>query len=413
MSDEEDLELQALQRQLDDAFETTRPRRGFEDELWLRMQSRRPFWTRLKDGAAGFLQSIREVPAVPAAAVAGLLVIVIGAGIVSLSGLGHGGGASTTSGSQFNPQSGGRADLAAPSAFGPLPAPALYPGSPGAATIGKQSISGSAPAVAVSSNLYFGPATLTWTGQLNLAIATAPVYRYHEPTTAAADQFATGLGASVKSRPAGYLGSYATSNFTLEVRGTVQVPPQEPTYLLQPSASTPPAMPAGAGPFETADMFLAQHSLAVQWPYVVQLASSGDVTSVRFVRQFNVARYGAAPLVDSNAESYGLEVDLKGGQLAFVAGPLPVSSESADYTIISADQAIASALASSPAQPNGPNPPPAVKLTKADLVYALVSAGDHAFYEPAFLFSGTFTMNGTTLTKRVLVPAVDPSQRSS
>ena len=32
MSDNEDLELQALQRQLDDAFETTRPRAGYEDE---------------------------------------------------------------------------------------------------------------------------------------------------------------------------------------------------------------------------------------------------------------------------------------------------------------------------------------------------------------------------------------------
>ena len=38
----QELELQALERQLDDAFETTRPRPGFEDELWLRMQSARP-----------------------------------------------------------------------------------------------------------------------------------------------------------------------------------------------------------------------------------------------------------------------------------------------------------------------------------------------------------------------------------
>ena len=39
---EDDLELAALQRQLDDAFETTRPRTGFEDELWTRMQAHRP-----------------------------------------------------------------------------------------------------------------------------------------------------------------------------------------------------------------------------------------------------------------------------------------------------------------------------------------------------------------------------------
>ena len=50
MSDQdEDLELAALQRQLDDAFETTRPRAAFEDELWSRMQARRPAGTRLRD----------------------------------------------------------------------------------------------------------------------------------------------------------------------------------------------------------------------------------------------------------------------------------------------------------------------------------------------------------------------------
>ena len=38
MNEDEDLELQALQRQLDDAFQTTRPRAAFEDELWLRMR---------------------------------------------------------------------------------------------------------------------------------------------------------------------------------------------------------------------------------------------------------------------------------------------------------------------------------------------------------------------------------------
>ena len=95
---EDDLELQALQRQLDDAFETTRPRPGFEDDLWLRMQSRRPFSSRVRDALAGLFQGIRAVPAVPLASVAAVLVVVIGVGIFSLSGLGRG-GASSTSGS--------------------------------------------------------------------------------------------------------------------------------------------------------------------------------------------------------------------------------------------------------------------------------------------------------------------------
>ena len=56
---------------------------------------------------------------------------------------------------------------------------------------------------------------------------------------------------------------------------------------------------------------------------------------------------------------------------------------------------------------------PTATLTTAELVYTLVVAGDHSFYEPSILFSGTFTVSGTKYVKRVLVPAVDPSQRSS
>ena len=68
MSDNEDLDLQALQRQLDDAFETTRPRGGFEDELWSRMQAGRPLSRRVAEFFGGLVGTMREVPAVPAAA---------------------------------------------------------------------------------------------------------------------------------------------------------------------------------------------------------------------------------------------------------------------------------------------------------------------------------------------------------
>ena len=83
MSDnKEDLDLQALQRELDDAFATTRPRRGYEDELWLRMQARRPLWTRLRDAIGSVGARFREAPAIPLSAVAVLLVVVVGAGIL-------------------------------------------------------------------------------------------------------------------------------------------------------------------------------------------------------------------------------------------------------------------------------------------------------------------------------------------
>jgi hypothetical protein len=131
-----------------------------------------------------------------------------------------------------------------------------------------------------------------------------------------------------------------------------------------------------------------------------------------FLRQFAVTGYGNAYTINSAGERAGLEVDLKGNTPRGAVGPLPLELESATYPIISGAEAVRSALASSPA-PGGSASVPAVTLTDAELVYALVVAGDHSFYEPAVLFSGKFTLNGTTYVKRVLVPAVDPSQRSS
>jgi hypothetical protein len=54
-----------------------------------------------------------------------------------------------------------------------------------------------------------------------------------------------------------------------------------------------------------------------------------------------------------------------------------------------------------------------VDLRTVELVYALAVSNGQGFYEPAYLFSGTFSYNGQTYTKRVLVPLVDPSLRSS
>jgi hypothetical protein len=50
-----------------------------------------------------------------------------------------------------------------------------------------------------------------------------------------------------------------------------------------------------------------------------------------------------------------------------------------------------------------------VRITKAELVYTLVWGGDHSYYEPAYLFSGTFSNHGVPSVKRVLIPAVVPS----
>ena len=406
MSDSEDLELQALQRQLDDAFETTRPRPGFEDELWTRMQARRPAGTRLRDAWMGLIQGIREAPAVPMGAVAVLLVVVLGVSVVTLSGVHIGGGGAGTSLSAGSAQYGPKAGRAGPpGAFGRLPSPVLNPGLPDKAA------DGALPTVTAPSSAYAGPVTLTWTGKLDLNVTSAPVFRYSEPSTNTADQFGASLGAILVSRPAGYLGSYETTDFSIRVRGSVQSPAREPSFIILPIRALAPIDAAG-GSADVAVVFLAQHSLAPTWQYTSEATTYGDQTKVLLLRQFSVAGYGYAYLVDGTGERYGLEVDLKGNTPTLATGQLPLSLDTASYPLISADEAVRSALASSPPLAASPAAP-SVALTSAELAYSLVVAGDHSFYEPAILFSGSFTVGGKTYVKHVLVPAVDPSQRSS
>jgi hypothetical protein len=410
VSEPEDLELEALQRQLDDAFETTRPRAGFEDELWTRMQARRPAGTRLRDAWLGLVQGIREVPAVPMAAVAALLVVVLGASVLVYSGVGRGGGGATSASLNREPGVPPResvaqpASLSSPGAFGQLPSPRFT------ATPTNASAPGVAQPASPAAD-YAGQVALTWTGKLDLTISSAPVFRYHEPSTNTAGQFATALGAVLVSRPAGYLGSYQTTDFSVRVRGTVQSPAREPTYTVLPITSST-SIDAAGGPVDVALVFLAERSLAPSWQYTSNVVVSGEVSKVSLDRQFGVTGYGYAYLVDGSGERYGLEVDLNGVRPISATGPLPLSIDSAQYPIISADQAVRSALASTPVS-DGAAGVPTAALTSAELVYSLVAAGDHSFYEPSILFSGTFMVNGTTYVKHVLVPAVDPTYRSS
>lgn len=110
MSEFDDPGVDELQRQLDAAFASTRPRRGFEDELWRRLESRRPWWRRVR------LPGPRALPAL-GGLVGVLLVGFLVLTVVSSGALrGHGSGAA------FTTQSAGRATEAL--AFGPLPRPA-------------------------------------------------------------------------------------------------------------------------------------------------------------------------------------------------------------------------------------------------------------------------------------------------
>jgi hypothetical protein len=408
MSEEEDLDLLALQRQLDDAFQTTRPRPAFEDELWLRMQSRRPIWSRFREGLAGLIEGMREAPAIPSAAVAIMLIVLVGAGIFTMSGLHFGGAGSTssTAGSATTDHSGARGPNFA-SEYGALPAPSLAPAAsrtaPSGGSAANLQLIGSVPAS--PNNIYFGPASLTWAGRVDVTATTLPVFRYQEPSADAAGQFAASLGAApAKATPPtapGVLGTYSGDNFTLVAIGSVAQPPQEPSFRLSEVRSAS----AGGAPVAVATAYLAAHSLIPTWPYQTEVQTFGSTVHVTFLRAFDVPAQGTASLIDGVGDRYGIEVDLASGPASVLAiGPLPLGLDSVDYPIISADKAVQSALASSDSSSTR-----VVQLTKEELVYALVVAGDHSFYEPAFLFSGTFTDQGITYVKRVLVPAVAPA----
>jgi hypothetical protein len=398
MSEDEDLDLQALQRQLDDAFQTTRPRPDFEDELWLRMQSHRPIWLRIRDGFAGLVAGLREAPAVPSAAVAILLIVVVGAGVVSLSGLSlHFGGGAATSGLAPTSQDGAgqKYGPAAPE-YGSLPVPSLSGGTSAGVALGPADLS------------YAGPVSLIWDGKLQVTATSLPVFRYNEPTPAFADQFASSLGAVPSTKAVfGAVGSYSSgASIELVVYGSVAQPSREPTFVLYEPKS---ASALASDPVKAATAYLAAHSLIPSWPYQTVVQNAGATVRVKFLRSFDVPNQGLVSLVDAQGDPYGIEVDLVAAQPRVVeTGPLPLSLDSAAYPIINADQAVRSALATS-ATSTGSTVYPVVHLTKAELVYRLVWAGDHSFYEPAFLFSGTLTDKGVTKVKRVLVPAVGPS----
>jgi hypothetical protein len=400
--DKEDLELQALQRELDDAFATTRPRRGYEDELWVRMQARRPLWTRLRDVFGSLGTMFREAPAIPLGAVAVLLVVVVGAGILLNSGL----RLSPT----HNSYSKGVAqapDLALGGEFGRLPTPALHPGLVPSA----YAPTASNGFASDQSSLYFGPATLRWTGQMPLDSVQAPVYRYAEPGVSVADQFAASIGASPSSKQVagpGLLGTYSGQDFAVSIQGTVPQLPREPYFVLTLTGYSA----AGVDKQAAAINFLDHFSLEPSWPSTIDAQGSPEQARVILDRYFPVPS-GRTYVVDWTGDRYGIEVDISNRQVRAASGPLPLSVDSANYRLISNDEALRMALASAPASNQTIQPAPTVDLRTVELVYALAVSNGQGFYEPAYLFSGTFLYNGQTYTKRVLVPLVDPTLRSS
>jgi len=131
-----------LERRLDAAFASTRPRRGFEDELWQRLHSRRPWWRRVRAPAPKALPALGALVGV--LLVGFLVVTLVSSG--ALRGHGPGGAGSTTTSAGSAKQ-----ELA----FGALPRPAaisaslLAPGGapPATAAVPRVSDTAALPAV--------------------------------------------------------------------------------------------------------------------------------------------------------------------------------------------------------------------------------------------------------------------------
>lgn len=256
-------------------------------------------------------------------------------------------------------------------------------------------------------DLYTDAANLTFGVTLDLAITAAPVFRYTEPTWSEAKSFAAALHATpeVDTVPNGRSWSFGNNDYRVVVVHTDEARGMGPAFLIFPALDLT-VEPVSAGPEQRSLLFLTAHQLLPAWPYIVSTRAGETQSSAVFERELMVPGYGLASMVDLTGLRCGLAVSFDGDRLLAVDGFFPLPLESRDYPILSPAEAYGSAYPSPrPAPPGSPT----VKLTHAELVYAVVPAGDEfGFYEPAYLFSGTFQMKGRTYVKQVLAPALDP-----
>lgn len=383
-------ELESLQQRLDSAFATTRPRRGFEDELWSRIQARRSFWIRLRERAAG----LQLAPVM--GGLAALAVVVVVGGLL-LSGP-HSAG-STTSGSlaqPAGPRGAAGADQNART-FGPLPRPALR--SPAATPP-----QGAAPTT-VQRAAYTGPVTVTAvTAQVALP-GTAEVARYPEWKAADADLFAAAIGATPvrgAALPVGALGTYAGADFTMLVFATDPALGSEPRVVITSKGPEPAGSPPDdASAAKAARDYLGAHGVlpeaSAKGPAVDR---SGALADVRWSRVVSVGL--TAFEVGSGGLEEGWEATVRGDLTIFqAAAPVPLVMDFANYGVATAQQL--NDLARSEGGTG-----PQVVLDTAQLVYVVATDGTHGYLEPAVMYIGHFTQGGVEYEKRIIVPAVAP-----
>jgi hypothetical protein len=390
MSDERDLE--SLQQRLDSAFATTKPRRGFDDELWSRIQARRSFWARLRE-------SLRRVQLAPALGGLAVLAVVVVFGGLLLS-RPHATG-STTSGAVGQPaarQGVNNADQNT-ATFGPLPRPALQ------SPVASHPPQGATPST-VQRAQYAGPVTVTAVTAGVTLPATAQVARYPEWKAADADRFAAAIGAAPirdAPLPVGALGAYAGPNFTMLVFATDPARGSEPRVVITPKGPEPAGNPPDdAAAVKAANEYLSAHGVSpdasAKGPTVDR---GGALADVRWSRVVGVGL--TAVEVGATGLEEGWEATVRGDLTVFqAAAPVPLVMDFANYGVATAQQLTDLAR-------NAGGTGPQVVLDTAQIVYVVATDGTSGYFEPAVMYVGHFSQGGVQYEKRIIVPAVAPN----
>ena len=389
-----------LERRLDAAFGSLRPRLGFQDQLWAQLRGRRSPLERLREWAAGLV-----APA-PALAAAAVLIVVVGALVVVL---GHPFGGGAGGGTAFSRQAGEAALDRPVGSFGKLPVATLTPAAATPARVSQPGAPAGNAAAQAAAIPYYGPAELTWGGVVPSLQAFLPVYRYTEPLGQDADAFAAAHEARRTGSQAP-LGVYSARGLTLRIKGSDRQAGREPLFIFTVSPAPGPGPTASDQAQSAAQQFLATHSLTPTWTNRVTVAVGAGGAVVSFQRYLEVPGASPAPQIDAAGQRAGLAVTLGGGQVAEAAGPLPLPLQRASYPTRSVDGLLRAALSQPAAGGSTLSSVPHVKLTNVQLVYIAVPAGSYGIFEPAFLFTGSFQSDGQTYEKRVLVVAIDDSE---
>lgn len=270
---------------------------------------------------------------------------------------------------------------ASKASFGVLPRPAL------AAPDESVSQLGTAGAIP-----YFGPAKLSVTATLPSAPSALPVFRFAQPSLPAAAATAKAYGARAV------------------------VPSTQPFREPQLQITDPKAIIAGGTPLAdnaalaAANAFLGARGLAPAWPHQQEVLAQGSLSFVRYVRQFSIGGTTMVRQVDQYGASGGANVVIGAdGKVLQANVPLALSLQSHAYPARNAADAAGEAVSSRPLNSAGLDPVPQVQLSQVGIVYVAMPGKGYGYFEPAYLFSGTFTVGESHYEKRVLIPALDSS----